>query len=270
MLGLFHQYKEAGQTKRALLVGQNMVNHNPGDSGCFEAYFDYLLLLAGNEDVQVAKSFLQQATGVLAFFSESVDIDENSVELIINKENELNRVSAIINQKQDEITRKAVKQEVTYNEDALELLEQLLKKIKKCKNQADFNTYLNNMGRIDQSINRERLSERQEARYAELTQKSSAIVSDKMAYFENVKNREYNISAIEAYEKVFNMFKSGKVAADHKKVLKSLFSFDPSRLYNETLVYYNHVYNYVLGKLSDDEKFTITKYAIMCERSFGK
>lgn len=265
-MGLFHQYKEAGQTKRALLVGQNMINRNPGDSGCFEAYFDYLLLLAGNEDVQTAKSFLQQATGALAFFSESVDIDEHSVELIINKENELNRVSEIINQKQEEIIREAVRQEVAYNNAALELLGQLLEKINKCKNQADFNTYLNNMDKIDQSINREKLSKGQEARYAKLTQKSSAIVSAKMAYFEDAKNREYNISAIEAYEKVFNMFKNGKLATGHKKVLKLLFSFDPSRLYNETLVYYNHVYNYVLSKLSDEEKFTITKYAIMCEK----
>lgn len=42
--------------------------------------------------------------------------------------------------------------------------------------------------------------------------------------------------------------------------------FDASRLYNETLVYYNHVYNYILNELSDEEKFTLTKYAVMCER----
>ena len=42
--------------------------------------------------------------------------------------------------------------------------------------------------------------------------------------------------------------------------------FDASRLYNETLVYYNHVYNYILGQLSDEEKFTLTKYAVMSER----
>lgn len=266
MLGLFHQYKETGQTKWALLVGQNMVNRNPDDLEYFEAYFDYLLLLAENEDVQVAKSFLQQAAGTLAFFSESVDMDEHSVEFIIQKENELNRVSGIVNQKQEEITREAVRKEVTYNNDALELIGHLLEKIDKCVNQADFNTYLNDIDRIDQSINRERLSKGQEAMYAELTRKSSVIVSAKMAYFEDVKKREYNISAIEAYEKVFNMFKSGEAAADSKEILKSLFSFDPSKLYNETLVYYNHVYSYVLGKLNDEEKFTMTKYAIMCEK----
>lgn len=266
MLRLFHQYKEAGQTKRALLVGQNMLNHNPGDFDCFEAYFNYLLLLAQNEKVQDAKEFLQQAAGALTFFSESVDIDEHFVELIIDKENELKRVSDVISKKQEEITREALKQEIIHNNDALELLEQLLEKIKNCKNQVDFKTYVNDMGKIDQSINQEMLSKRQKDKYIELTQQSSTIVSEKMAYFENVKNREYNIRAIEAYEKVFNMFKCGEVPEDHKEVVKSLFLFEPSKLYNETLVYYNHVYNYVLSKLNDAEKFTMTKYAIMCEK----
>lgn len=266
MLELFYQYSEAGQIRRALLVGQNMVNHNPGNQDCFEAYFDYLLVLAENETVQEAKSFLQQAVGVLTFFSESVNIDEHFVEFIINKENELKRVAAVINQKQEEITRESVKQEVIYNNDALELLGQLLEKIDRCRLQADFNTYLNDMSRIDQSINRKRLSKGQETRYAELTQRSSAVVSAKMKYFDDIKNRQYNISAIETYEKVFNMFKSGDLLADHKETLKLMFAFEPSKLFNETLIYYNHVYNYILSKLSDEEKFTITKYAIMCEK----
>ena len=62
------------------------------------------------------------------------------------------------------------------------------------------------------------------------------------------------------------MFKNGKVINNHKEVLKGLFVYDASRLYNETLVYYNYVYNYVLGKLSDEDKFLMTKFAIMCER----
>ena len=119
---------------------------------------------------------------------------------------------------------------------------------------------------MDQSINRDRLSSSQENKYIQLTKKSSEIVSSKMAYFENLKNRAYNIKAIEAYEKVFNMFKNGNLMSNHKDLMKDLFSFDTSRLYNETLVYYNHVYNYILSKLSDEDKFTMTKYAIMCEK----
>lgn len=266
MLDLFFRYKKAGDSKRALLVGQNMVNHNPANKDWFEAYFDYLIFLAQNDDIIVAKSFLQQAAGVLAFFSESTEIDESIVEFIINKEDDLNRIAEVLRKQQEDINRKAIRQEVTYHNDALELLEQLLEKIEKCESSVDFNKYVDNLGKVDQSINRDRLSERQEEKYVELTQKSSNIVSSKMTYFENIKNREYNISAIEAYSKVFNMFKNGKMIDEHKEAIKALFMFDASKLYNETLVYYNHVYNYILSKLSDEEKFTLTKYAIMCEK----
>ena len=265
MLDLFFRYMKSGDNKRALLVGQNMVNHNPGDKKYFEVYFDFLVLLAQNKDVLVADSFLQQATGLLAFFSENVEVDENIIDFIISKENELNRVAEELKQKQENINKEAIRQEVIYHNDAMELLEQILEKIKRCESSGEFNKYVDNLAKIDQSINRDRLSERQAKKYVELTRKSSDVVSSKMAYFENVKNRGYNISALEAYEKVFNMFKNGKVVGNHKEIIKGLFMFDASRLYNETLVYYNHVYNYILGQLSDEEKFTLTKYAVMSE-----
>lgn len=266
MLDLFFRYMKSGDNKRALLAGQNMVNHNPGDKKYFEVYFDFLVFLAQNKDVLVADSFLQQATGLLAFFSENVEVDENIIDFIISKENELNRVAEELKQKQENIDREAIRQEVIYHNDAMELLEQILEKIKRCESSGEFNKYVDNLAKIDQSINRDRLSERQAKKYVELTRKSSDVVSSKMAYFENVKNRGYNISALEAYEKVFNMFKNGKVVGNHKEIIKGLFMFDTSRLYNETLVYYNHVYNYILGQLSDEEKFTLTKYAVMSER----
>ncbi|MCM1251670.1 MAG: hypothetical protein NC321_02530 [Clostridium sp.] len=266
MLDLFFRYKQVGDSKRALLVGQNMVNLNPANKDCFEAYFDYLISLAQSDDILVAKSFLQQATGVLAFFSENVKIDEETVEFIIGKENELNRVAVLLKKQEENANREVIRQEVTYHNDALELIEQLLEKIEKCERLNDFNKYIDNLGKVDQSIDQDRFSERQKEKYAVLMQKSSNIVNSKLTYFENIKNREYNIDAIEAYSKIFNMFKNGKVADDHKDVIKALFMFDASKLYNETLVYYNHVYNYILSKLSDEEKFTLTKYAILCEK----
>ena len=188
------------------------------------------------------------------------------MEFILKKEEELSKASGYLLEKGQELERDKIKNEVIYNNDTLSLLNQLLEKIVKCENEHDFNIFINDLGRIDQSINRERLSSSQESKYVALTKKASEVVSTKMSYFEKIKNRDYNIKAIEAYESVFNMFQNGKVVADHKETMKSLFTFDTSRLYNETLVYYNHVYNYILGKLSDEDKFIMTKYAIMCEK----
>lgn len=255
MLKLFYDYCATGKTKRALLVGQNMVSRNPGDRDMFEAYFDCLLFLAREGKGDNINVFIQQAAGLIALFSENAELDNTIIDLIIKKEEELNNV-----------TEKYVRNEVTYHDDALSLLSKLLDKIRKCESEETFERYINDLGQIDQKINRDRLNSNQDCKYTELTKQSSEIVSSKLAYFEKQKNKEYNIQAIEAYEKVFNVFKNGEVVGNHKEILKALFMFDPSRLYNETLVYYNHVYNYILGKLSDDDKFTMTKYAIMCEK----
>lgn len=266
MIDIFNEYCDAGKIKQALIVGHNMVNQNPGNKEFFEGYFRYLISLVNKQEIENAKAFLGQATSSLAFFSENVVMDKEMVEFILEKEDELNNSSKSIYEKEENMKKEAIKKEVIYNNDALSLLEQLLNKMIKCTNENDFNECLNNLGKIDQSINRDRLSRAQEEKYVELTKKCSDIVSEKTTYFKSIENREYNMRAVEAYENVFKMFKNGQVIESHKDCIKSLFMFDMSRLYNETIVYYNHVYNYVLGKLSDEEKFLMTKYAIMCEK----
>ena len=242
MKQLFYNYCNSNKVKQALLVGENIFKRNPENQETFESYFDYLLELVKVSELEDAKTLFQQAANVLTLFSENVDINENTVDLILNRE------------------------QMVYQNDALDLLEQLLDKIDKCSDEKEFNKFINDLGKIDKTINKESLSSTQERKYVYLTKKSSEIVSSKMKYFEKIKERDYNLKAIESYESVFNMFKNGKVINNHKEVLKGLFVYDASRLYNETLVYYNYVYNYVLGKLSDEDKFLMTKFAIMCER----
>lgn len=266
ILMLFCDYCNKEKTKEALLVGNNMVAHYPENREAFEAYFDYLISLVQKRENDEAKALLQQATNLLAIFSEHVEMNDEVVKLILRKEKKLDDTWSSFHVKEETEKREKIREEVIYHNDALALLEQTLEKMVQCENENDFNVHISNLGKIDQCINREHLSSTQEKRYVELTKKSSEIVSSKMKYFEKIRNRDYNIKAIEAYEKVFHMFKNGKVIEEHKETLKSLFVFDASRLYNETLVYYNYVYNYVLNKLSDNDKFLMTKYAIMCEK----
>lgn len=266
MLELFYEYSSKGKVKQALLVGHNLFNRNTSDKRIFEAFFDYLLYLAKEKQVANGEEFLRQATGALALFSEAVKMDKEVVEFVLEKEEQLNKVITETIAEEDKEKKRLKAQEKQYYDEAMILIERLLKDISQCKDEGLFNKKLHNLGEVDKSIRKDRLSSVQENKYIELTKKSSEIVSGRMAAFEKIKNREYNIKAIEAYEKVFNMFKYGRVSDNHKEDLRGLFMFEPSRLYNETLVYYNYVYSYVLGKLSDEEKFLMTEYAIRCEK----
>jgi len=84
--------------------------------------------------------------------------------------------------------------------------------------------------------------------------------------FERIENVKYNQEAVAAYERIFNVFKDPQNTTYHPNQIIELFTFDSSRLFNETLIYYNHVYNFILSKLSDEEKLAITKLAIIAEK----
>ena len=119
---------------------------------------------------------------------------------------------------------------------------------------------------LDAKVQKEFLTIEQQREYEKLTQKCAEIVAEKTAHFERAKNLDYNNRAVEAYEQAFNFFKSGKGFDAHLDIIKNLFAFDAARLFNETVIYYNHVYSYIFSKLSDEEKLAFTKVAINCSK----
>ena len=266
MKELFLKYKSESKISEALLVGQNLFNKNGADKECFEMYFALLIELAAkSENYAYGERYLQQATAALTYFAENVDIDEQTVDYIKEKEAELDDIFSILNSRAEERKKEALKAKIKDNDDSLSLIKKVADKLQSIDDKNDFDNSLVQIEKIDSSIDRDHLVERQQKEYDALTRMCSDIVSKKLKEFEKKSNVEYNIKAIEAYEKVFKMFKDGETGSKHKAALKEFFAFDASRLFNETLIYYNHVYGYILSKLNDDEKLTLTKYAILSE-----
>lgn len=88
---------------------------------------------------------------------------------------------------------------------------------------------------------------------------------------EHKSNIAYNKKAVESYDKAFKMFKNNEGKYKNQTQLFSLvsstlFAYDVARLFNETLIYYNHIYSYIFGKLDDDGKLALTRFSIECER----
>lgn len=141
-----------------------------------------------------------------------------------------------------------------------------MSKLSNQNSKSGFEQVLNQISQVDSVIKAEYLSERQHGEYDLITNQCSELVNKMMQQFSKQEKIDYNLKAIEAYESVFNFFKNKDVVDGHKDIIKSMFEFDPSMLFNETLIYYNHVYNYVLSKMNDEEKLLISKYAIMSEK----
>lgn len=256
MKELFKNYLEEGKISEALMIGQNILNKDINDTDIFNKYFDLLISLGTNNDPSNCERFLQQATALLAYYAENADLTLEKIEDIKNKENIL-----------DGKKQSLVKIRVAENEDALNVLEKLLGKLGSQDGRKGFEDTLAQIGQVDTVIKEDYLTEKQKQSYEKMTSQCSEIVSKKMNEYNKKEQIEYNLSAVQAYENVFNYFKNKTVVENHKEIIKSLFEYDAAKLFNETLIYYNHVYNYVLSKLDDDEKFIITKYAIMSEKT---
>lgn len=137
-----------------------------------------------------------------------------------------------------------------------------------------YNAYdkiISQITKIDGEIDKSVLSNEQQTSYDALTKNLTEVVSEKMREFEQRNNVAYNKDAVNSFSDAFQRFKKDSAqfknqAALFSLVSETLFKYDASRLFNETLIYYNHVYSYIFAKLDDDGKLALTRFSIECEK----
>lgn len=272
MNALFLEYKNQGKFTKALLVGRNMVNKNPGDEECMTAYVDLLLFLADTlPSLQERKTFLGQASVTLSFYEENVELDEIILDNIEAYRERIGAIAVEIDAEESKNYQEELYNSEKKNENLIKQLFSIKHKLMNAKNSLEFDQLLKEISLVDAKIKHEYLTEQQKLYYDQLSKESTNLISTKMREFEHDSNVEYNKKAVEAYRQAFNEFKAEENKYKNytqlqSLVSKTLFAFDASRLFNETLIYYNHVYSYIFGKLSDERRFDITKLSIECER----
>lgn len=272
MNSLFLEYKEAGKITEALLVGRNMVNKNPGDDECVSAYVDLLLSLAEKlPSINERKNFIGQANVTLSFFEENAELTPEVIEKISSYRSKMGEIAIKIDDEETAKANDGLRQIELENGKLIKQLYSIKQKIASAKSKDDFDNNLQEISLIDARIEHDYLNEEQKVLYNQLNRECTDIISSKMQELEHVSNVEYNKKAVEAYDSAFKKFRNDESKYKNKTQLftlvsSTLFAFDASRLFNETLIYYNHVYSYIFGKLDDDGKLAITRYSIECER----
>lgn len=134
------------------------------------------------------------------------------------------------------------------------------------KNRNEFNSVLEEVSALDEEFDKTNFVARQKSKYEQITSDCQKIVDQKLKEFDRLDNIEYNKKAVALYEKIFRLFSEPKNVTYYEGEILELFSYDSSRLTNETLIYYNHVYSFILSKLNENEKLSLTKLAIIAEK----
>ncbi len=272
---MFNEYKDAGKIQEALLIGRNMVNKAPGDSECVNAYLDFLLMLAAKlPRTDERKSFADQANLVLSFYEENADLTDDIINNIHVYHNRLGAVVTDIAQLEQEEYEKQKRAIEATNTTQIKKLYTIKQKLENAKTHAEFDKLLQEISAVDAEIDHDNLTSEQKTHYDQLNKSCTDTISAKMRQLEYKDNIDYNKKAVNAYNSAFTSFKNNESRYKDKSQLlglvsTTLFAYDAGRLFNETLIFYNHVYSYIFNKLDDNGKLELTKYSIECERKQG-
>lgn len=272
MLSLFEEYKNNGKITAALLVGRNLLNRHPGNKEIFSAYFSYLCMLAETlPSFADRRDFAEQANVALAFYSENAMFTKESVEALSVQQQ---RINAIFEEIEKTKSERMAAQRATiekHNSECLQKMYDLKDAMQRTTTQEAFDDVLVQVGKLDAEIDKGTFTDEQSSIYESLTKDHTELINVKMRQLEHKKNLDYNKKAADAFASAFERFRKDENKYKAQSQLFSLasttlFAFDPSRLFNETLIYYNHVYSYIFSKLDDDGKLSLTRYSIECER----
>lgn len=272
MLTLFHQYKDSNRITEAVLVGCNLFNRNSSREDVFTEYFDLLCSLAENlPSLAERKDFAGQASVALAFFSENAEISESVVDHINACEQRLEAISASIAEVEQKQTEDRAAKIAAHNSSCIKELYDLKNALQSVSGQEQFDKILLQISEIDQKIDKAALTAEQAAHYDTLSKSCTDLISVKMRELEYRRNIAYNKQAVDAYDDAFKKFRSDEAKYKNQTQLfglvsATLFAYDASRLFQETLVYYNHIYSYIFNKLDNDGKRALTRFSIECER----
>lgn len=165
-------------------------------------------------------------------------------------------------------------EDIEYLKNNVRTLPVLEKKGENAKTHAEFDKLLQEISAVDAEIDHDNLTSEQKTHYDQLNKSCTDTISAKMRQLEYKDNIDYNKKAVNAYNSAFTSFKNNESRYKDKNQLfglvsTTLFAYDAGRLFNETLIFYNHVYSYIFNKLDDNGKLELTKYSIECERKQG-
>lgn len=268
MTELVNKLKAEGNFVDAYLVAKNNLSRNIGDYSMFQQFIDLALELAMYDVVfDERKQYASDAQTALVMFSEAAELDENIIVRIREARIRIGTViDKILSAEQAEIVaanRKVQDENTVY----LTQLVAIYDAIVAARSQKEFDDALAQVSEVEAKLYKEAFSADQETTYEKLTRQYSELISKKMEEINRSELLEYNKRAVASFNDVFKAFKREPSKYKDEGVLKALmttkfFAFDSSKLFNESLVFYNHVYSLVFQECSDSLKFKLTEWAL--------
>ena len=241
-----------------LVLRKGFLN-NPGNVQLFKEYLDYLLEKA-QEKNDDRFDYLEDAFNAIMTFSENVELDK--IDLV---DQYLNRANSL----KEELNEEYAREIRSKNEEVLDELNSKLKLLKKDQvtDESKIKNLLEEATELENNLKPGYFDSEQEERYQSLQKEFEEVAELKGEVLNESKHRRYNRDVVKRLKKMFAEFKNDE--KKYKKEKEDILDLIDSKyeisainnqyLNNETLTYFNYIYNYIFGVISDDDKFRLTK-----------
>ena len=258
----------------AYFVIKNDLSHNPGDIEIFKTFMDLALRIASFDmEFNARRKYLSEADMALTIFSESVEMtDESIIGLIKDYSSKISKASIALQKEEEKSIYELEESKRQGNQKLFEELSDIYKKMESINSQKELDDILQNIADIEAQIDKRVFSVTQQQTYESLTQGFSKLISEKMEDINHLELLNLNKEAIENFKLVFDKYNEkksfyNKNEADLKAlVTKYLFAYDSRQLFNESLIYFNHVYSTIFKGVDDDLKFKLTEWSITADK----
>lgn len=258
----------------AYIVAKNEFSRSPENKEAFCKFTDLMLFLAQEtEDISNAFQYIDEANSALALFSESSVIDsEEILGLIKLYNNKISEAVVSAQEQNDSLEESISEKSKEENQKLFARLSDIYMEIKNCTSQEYFDAMVNEISKVEESFEKDYFDDAQQELYDKMTQSFSKLISDKMEDLNYQRLLEKNQTAVENLKNLSDEFNKKKALYSKSEndlkalLMRNMFCYDTRELFNETLIYYNHVYASVFNGVNDDLKFKMTKWAVSAEK----
>ena len=205
------------------IVGQNMFNQDSGNTEIFERFVGTLLDLAidYHTPISICRNYCDQAELAVGFYAENTKLQEMVVDRIIQVRKRIYEIRADLDMRENEEKKVFIRKKIEENDDALGLIQKLVQKLGQITQKTEFDKVLGQVQQLDEVLEKEYFAERQEKIYQQITHRCADIVDKKVQYFKRRENEQYNLKALESYEKAYRLLKNAENIADHEEIVKN-------------------------------------------------
>ena len=273
---LFDQLRNGSGTdfRDAYLVIKNQYSRHPDNTELFCTFIDYTLEISGYDmEFDARKTYLEEAYAALTIFSESADISADILALIKEKNGDVAKARARIELDEKAFYEKKQEQVRAENAQILKKLTDLCQSIKGIQTQEQFDQILTDISQAEEKLIQDLLTPKQNEAYRKLSKYCSDSISQKMEELNYQNLLSINMKAAESFKKVMDTYSADPSRFNSNTgnlrnlVVTQLFSYDTKDLFNETLIYYNHVYSYIFNQVDEQLKFRLTEWSLEAKKS---